>query len=1135
MYLVRSRLSGERQVIKQIPLSGMTEKQRSDTLNETKIHSQIHHPQIILYHGCFTEDDFLYIQMEYAERGDLMQLIEAHKGNQVRIREDAIWEYLAQICHGLHYLHQKRILHRDIKARNIFLDGDLNVKIGDLGLGRELGPASRFAYTAVGTPLYFSPEMCQEERYNEKCDVWALGCLIYEMSALRPPFNATNQLALAKRICEEEVAPLPQEAGYSKDLQFIISQMLRKDPEKRPSIQQILAYGPVQQRQYEVQLKRERRVSSRLRQEMKEKETSHQRELRSMSKEMERIHLAKEEEKGNCDDARAMQTEAEKRRLVDQRHYEHQLEMLRNQLDIANEEISQLSGNSGTRGTKRLVHAGVSVSLRATSHMVCSAGRQRDVSQSFDLGSSSSNSNNTNLAHQQNSGVSRVRQIVRSSSASSAKSTTSSMLPSSLFSPVGCGDNVHGRVRDGGDDGDDGDDGDGCENTSNTIARLSRQTPLHHSRRPVSKSLSPKTRENVRGLSEGQMTTTTTTSNVTKADSRQQQMTSRVRFRRRSSNGKNIGNSAVYSPAAYTNTEDEEGNREASSSLQNQQPRSKSEPLLMTSSATRVVTTSLATPTLRGVNSDQNDLHTISPSSQHDFRFHPVVPEDEDDDMDCMQTLNDEITETNNEIQQEQHRHRRHQHQHQRRRPRPLDTSNSDKEKSFRMTPGSSNEDAANDSTTTSTVVVTPRAVTNIPSSFARYNTPSPSYLCPPPKLPRFTSLSSLLTNPATVTADIIGPPVVKAVTTAITAITAITASTAPTAPTATTATTATTMTTTHPPHSIIPKTPTRNHAATAASAPTSCSSLSPLAFSVDDFGLCSPRRAAGLPTFHALYAWRKIHVSSTAKTPSSGAVSSSSLSSGTLSPCLMTIVGKGGDVSSPSSTSMSASLTSSVHHQTQQSGRVWDNTSRLSIKRRRRHQGQYVSDDGLIVVYEINTLDTGGPVVKSIRARYEGDSDGMFRTIKHASCSIPLRSCPTFAGLGRSFHVFEVPLSDAAVDGALEELMLSFDKRMVSKVEQVVVLANDRRFIPLASSLPLMDEGERSLASTSTVENKNRKILEDTTTTTVTPATQRAARGGGRLRLHDPNVVFNKLSATQKEKVLEKIQSYKRSISPVS
>ena len=86
-------------------------------------------------------------------------------------------------------------------------------------------------------------------------------------AALKPPFNATNQLALAKRICEEEVAPLPSEAGYSEHLQFIILQMLRKDPDKRPSIQQILAYGPVQQRQYEVQLKRERKISAKMKEE----------------------------------------------------------------------------------------------------------------------------------------------------------------------------------------------------------------------------------------------------------------------------------------------------------------------------------------------------------------------------------------------------------------------------------------------------------------------------------------------------------------------------------------------------------------------------------------------------------------------------------------------------------------------------------------------------------------------------------------------------------------------------------------------------------------------------------------------------------------------------------------------------
>ena len=109
-----------------------------------------------------------------------------------------LWTYLIQICQGLKYLHQKRILHRDIKPRNIFLDGDGNIKIGDMGLGRALDPGSQFAETGVGTPLYFSPEMCQEKPYNQKSDIWAFGCLMYELASREPPFMASNHMALAK-------------------------------------------------------------------------------------------------------------------------------------------------------------------------------------------------------------------------------------------------------------------------------------------------------------------------------------------------------------------------------------------------------------------------------------------------------------------------------------------------------------------------------------------------------------------------------------------------------------------------------------------------------------------------------------------------------------------------------------------------------------------------------------------------------------------------------------------------------------------------------------------------------------------------------------------------------------------------
>eukprot|EP00946_MAST-07B_sp_MAST-7B-sp1_P002370 g2370.t1 len=317
VYLVHSKLDGTRQVIKQIPLQGLSEKQRKDTLNETKIHSQIQHPNIIRFHQWFTEDNNLYIRMEYAEQGDLMHLIEAHKKESRHIREDAIWEYLTQICRGLQYLHNKRILHRDIKARNIFLDSNLNIKIGDLGLGRKLGDASYFAYTAVGTPLYFSPEMCQERAYNEKSDVWALGCLVYEMAALEPPFMATNQLALAKRICEETHKPLPDGPGYSKDLGFVIANMLQKDPTKRPTVKQILSFAPVQHRQLQIQLKFERRANDQMRS-----------KIGSLSSQVESFRRRAEQLSRDM-------AETEKQRLADSRRFEQCIAVAEHDKEIA--------------------------------------------------------------------------------------------------------------------------------------------------------------------------------------------------------------------------------------------------------------------------------------------------------------------------------------------------------------------------------------------------------------------------------------------------------------------------------------------------------------------------------------------------------------------------------------------------------------------------------------------------------------------------------------------------------------------------------------------------------------------------------------------------------------------------------
>ena len=185
--------------------------------------------------------------MENCSGGDLGTKIEHQRSVlEQHFEEEAIWRYVIQLCQGMKHLHDKRILHRDIKAQNIFLGDSDNIKIGDLGLGRMLGPESVMAVTGVGTPLYFSPELCQDKPYNHKSDIWALGILFYELTALELPFVASNQAALALKIVQDEPMPLPEH--YSAELRFLIIKMLEKDMDHRPCIDDILGYNAVRSR-----------------------------------------------------------------------------------------------------------------------------------------------------------------------------------------------------------------------------------------------------------------------------------------------------------------------------------------------------------------------------------------------------------------------------------------------------------------------------------------------------------------------------------------------------------------------------------------------------------------------------------------------------------------------------------------------------------------------------------------------------------------------------------------------------------------------------------------------------------------------------------------------------------------------
>ena len=224
-------------VIKQISLNGLSKQQINQVYSEAKILSLINSKYVVKYRESFVDGEDLDIVMEYCDNGDLCNFLKHKKKKGIPLEEDLIWQIFIKITLGLTAIHKMKILHRDLKTLNIFLNKDMGIKIGDLGVAKELNQAS-FAKTLIGTPYYLSPEMCQDMPYNQKSDVWALGCILYELCTFRHPFNATNQGALIIKILNANPEPIFN--CYSSQLQYLVNQILEKNYEKRPNCWDLL-------------------------------------------------------------------------------------------------------------------------------------------------------------------------------------------------------------------------------------------------------------------------------------------------------------------------------------------------------------------------------------------------------------------------------------------------------------------------------------------------------------------------------------------------------------------------------------------------------------------------------------------------------------------------------------------------------------------------------------------------------------------------------------------------------------------------------------------------------------------------------------------------------------------------------
>ncbi|CDK26208.1 unnamed protein product [Kuraishia capsulata CBS 1993] len=263
---VRRKSDGKIFGRKEISYVAMNSKEKQQLSAEFRILRELKHQNIVQYihHDHIPEEHVVHLYMEYCDGGDLSTVIKNYKQRKEYVPEEMIWPIFTQVLLALYRCHNgfdipavsnvfqstpeenapknidqgSVVIHRDIKPDNIFLLKDSSVKLGDFGLAKMLKHENEFAKTYVGTPYYMSPEVLVDKPYSPVCDIWSLGCVMYEMCSLAPPFQAKTHFSLHEKIKAGTFNPIPEH--YSHRLKMVINACLITDPEERASANQLL-------------------------------------------------------------------------------------------------------------------------------------------------------------------------------------------------------------------------------------------------------------------------------------------------------------------------------------------------------------------------------------------------------------------------------------------------------------------------------------------------------------------------------------------------------------------------------------------------------------------------------------------------------------------------------------------------------------------------------------------------------------------------------------------------------------------------------------------------------------------------------------------------------------------------------
>jgi len=240
VYLVIHKATKKKYVLKRIKLARQNEWQRASTRQEIELVSSLKHPFIVPYIEHWVQHGHtINIIYGYCEKGDCQSQLQMQKGKLYNEEQLKVW--LCEMALAIEYMHRKRVLHRDLKTQNLLMTTDGDLQIADFGLAtfRSEGEDAKHDQALVGTPHYMSPELLSQKKYGFEIDLWSLGCIAYEWSSLRPPFDAFNLTGLVTKI-RRGPTPIPP-TSYSQDWTKIIKCLLRKEPEKRSTVYDILS------------------------------------------------------------------------------------------------------------------------------------------------------------------------------------------------------------------------------------------------------------------------------------------------------------------------------------------------------------------------------------------------------------------------------------------------------------------------------------------------------------------------------------------------------------------------------------------------------------------------------------------------------------------------------------------------------------------------------------------------------------------------------------------------------------------------------------------------------------------------------------------------------------------------------